>query len=58
VAIALGVLERKILKRIYGLTQEIAQWGIHYAKESRGVYKDTNVVMPLLDGGTRTQRMI
>ena len=54
---ALGVLERKILNRIYGLTQEIAQWGIHCANESRGLYKNTDVVMPLQDGGTRTQRM-
>jgi len=41
---ALGALEREILTRKYGLTQEIAQWGIHCANESCGLYKD---------GGTR-----
>ena len=32
--------------RIYVLTQEIAQWGIHYTCESCGLYNDINVIMP------------
>jgi hypothetical protein len=49
----LGGLERKILKRIYGLTLELARWGIRCTKESCGLDKDTDVITPLQDGDTR-----
>ena len=54
----LGALERKVLERIYGLTQEIVRWGIHYTNESRGLYKDSDVVMPCRTEVPGTQRMI
>jgi hypothetical protein len=50
---ALGALEREILTRMYGLTQEMAQWVIHFTNESCGLYKDIDVIAPLQDGGTR-----
>jgi hypothetical protein len=40
----LGIFERKILKRIFGVVKEVGQWRMRYNKELYELYKDVDFV--------------